>query len=279
MIVFPNAKINVGLNIVERRPDGYHNIETAFYPIALTDALEIVPATGSDASLTCYGNPVDCPAEKNLVMKAFRLMQEQFNLPPVDIHLYKHIPDGAGLGGGSSDAAFAISTLNTLFELKLDKERMASIASQLGADCAFFIYNTPMMATGIGNVFSPIDLDLKGYTLLLIKPAISVPTREAYAQVTPQPAQVPIPEILARPVQQWSGLLVNDFESSVFAQHPELASIKQSLYDAGAIYAAMSGSGSSIFGIFDNNQSASELQQLPLLKHYPTHFILPLNHS
>ena len=276
MIVFPNAKINLGLNIVERRPDGYHNIETVFYPIPLCDALEIVPSHSSDATLTCYGNHVDCPVEKNLVMKAFRLMQQQFELPPVDIFLYKHIPDGAGLGGGSSDAAFTLTTLNTMFQLNLSNEQLAQMAVTIGADCPFFIHNTPMMATGIGDVLSPIPVSIKGYTLLLIKPDVSVPTKAAYAQVTPKPAQVPIPNILEMEPLQWRDALVNDFEVSVFTQYPELAHIKQSLYDAGALYAAMSGSGSSIFGIFPAQKPHQELQQLPLLAHYPTHFLLPL---
>lgn len=276
MIVFPNAKINLGLNIVERRPDGYHNIETVFYPIPLCDALEIVPSHGTDATLTCYGNEVNCPVEKNLVMKAYRLLQQRHQLPPVDIFLYKHIPDGAGLGGGSSDAAFTLSTLNHMFSLGLGSEELAAHAATLGADCAFFIYNTPMMATGIGDVMSPISVSIEGLTLLLIKPPVSVPTKAAYAQVTPKPAQVPIPSILEQEPQQWRDALVNDFEASVFAQYPELAHIKQSLYDAGALYAAMSGSGSSIFGIFPGTISRSQLERLPLLTHYPTHFLLPL---
>ena len=276
MIVFPNAKINLGLNIVERRPDGYHNIETVFYPIALCDALEIVPSHGNDATLTCYGNAVDCPVEKNLVMKAYRLMLQQYGLPPVDIFLYKHIPDGAGLGGGSSDAAFTLTTLNEMFALGLSRDQLAAMAATLGADCAFFVYNTPMMATGIGDVMKPIDLDIKGHTLLLIKPDVSVPTKAAYAQVTPKPAEVPIPDILKQEPHLWRDNLVNDFEASVFAQYTELAHIKQSLYEAGAIYAAMSGSGSSIFGIFTADTPHDELKQLPLLQHYPTHFLLPL---
>lgn len=278
MIVFPNAKINIGLNILERRPDGYHNIETVFYPIPLCDALEIVPAHEGDATLTCYGNAVDCPVEKNLVMKAYRLMQRQFQLSPVNIFLYKHIPDGAGLGGGSSDAAFTLTTLNTMFRLNLTNEQLAQLAITIGADCPFFIYNTPMMATGIGDVLSPINVDIKRFTLLLIKPDVSVPTKTAYAQVTPHPALVPIPAIIEQGPQLWRDTLVNDFETSVFAQYPELASIKQSLYDAGAIYASMSGSGSSIFGLFPASTSTEQLKQIPLLNHYPTHFILPLNH-
>lgn len=256
MITFPNAKINLGLNIVERRPDGYHNIETVFYPIPLTDVLEIVPSRDGETSLTCYGNPVDCPPEKNLVMKAYRLLQDRFGLPPVEIHLYKHIPDGAGLGGGSSDAAHALVMLNRMFELGIADADLAAMAATLGADCAFFIYNRPMMATGIGDVLSPLDVDLKGKTLLLVKPPVGVDTRTAYSRVVPARATVDLAQTIARPVESWDGLLVNDFEPSVFAVLPQLWLIKAQLMDAGAQYAAMSGSGSTVFGIFNSDKLA-----------------------
>ncbi|WP_407401341.1 4-(cytidine 5'-diphospho)-2-C-methyl-D-erythritol kinase [Sodaliphilus sp.] len=252
MITFPNAKINLGLNIVSRRPDGYHDLETVFYPVNVTDVLEIVPGTGDDATLTCYGHPVDCPTEKNLVMKAYRLMQRDYGVPPVDMHLYKSIPDGAGLGGGSSDAAHVMTMLNEMFSLGIDKAELARKAATLGADCAFFIYNTPMMATGIGDVLTPVDVDLKGRYLLLVKPDVSVPTREAYSRVTPEPSQVSPAQVVTWPVEQWDGVLKNDFEPSVFAAHPELWMMKATMLEAGAQYACMSGSGSSIVGIFDN---------------------------
>lgn len=251
MITFPNAKINLGLNIVARRPDGYHDLETVFYPIPLTDILEIVPGAGDDATLTCYGRKVDCPVEKNLVMKAYRLMQHDYGVPAVDMHLYKHIPDGAGLGGGSSDAAHVMTMLNEMFNLGVDKAALAAKAATLGADCAFFIYNTPMMATGIGDVLTPASVDLKGKYLLLAKPDVSVPTREAYARVTPEPSQVSPAQVVEWPLQQWDGVLKNDFEPSVFAAHPELWTMKLAMIEAGAQYACMSGSGSSIVGIFD----------------------------
>ena len=255
MITFPNAKINLGLNIVERRPDGYHNIETVFFPIPLTDVLEIVPASGQ-TTLTCYGNAVDCPPEKNLVMRAYRMMQQRYDLPPVAMHLYKHIPDGAGLGGGSSDAAHALLMLNKLFDLGLEKEELAAMAVTLGADCAFFIYNRPMFATGIGDVMSPVELSLHGKTLLLVKPPMGVDTRTAYSRVVPAPATVNIAHTITQLVETWDGLLVNDFEPSVFAALPQLWLIKASLLDAGALYAAMSGSGSTVFGIFNNDKLA-----------------------
>lgn len=257
MITFPNAKINLGLNIVERRPDGYHNIETVFYPIPLTDVLEIVPAReGEETTLTCYGNAVDCPPEKNLVMRAYRLLQQRCGLPPVAMHLYKHIPDGAGLGGGSSDAAHALVVLNKMFNLGIGDAELAAMAATLGADCAFFIYNRPMLATGIGDVLSPIEVSLKGKTLLLVKPPMGVDTRTAYSRVTPQVPEMSLTEIITRPVVAWDGMLVNDFEASVFAALPQLWLIKAALLDAGAQYAAMSGSGSTVFGIFDSDNVA-----------------------
>ena len=251
MITFPFAKINLGLNIVSRRPDGYHDIDTVFYPIALTDVLEIVPRTTGDTTLSCLGNAVDCPVERNLVMRAYRLMQHHHDISAVDIVLYKHIPDGAGLGGGSSDAAHTLIMLNDLFDLKLDAATLASYAATLGADCPFFIYGKPLRATGIGDVFSSVSVSLASRSLLLVKPPVSVSTAEAYSRVTPQvPEQTP-DQILLSPIDKWQGSLVNDFEESVFAIHPLLADIKQRLIDAGALYAAMSGSGSSLFGIFD----------------------------
>lgn len=259
MITFPNAKINLGLNIVERRPDGYHNIETVFFPIPLTDALEIVPSKSGNTTLNCYGRPVDCPAEKNLVMRAYRLMESHFHIPPVDIHLYKHIPDGAGLGGGSSDAAHTLIMLNDMFKLNISVEQLASMAATLGADCPFFIYNRPMMATGIGDIFTPVDLSLKGHTLLLIKSQVSVPTAVAYSRVTPHKPERCVDKIVALDIDEWQELLVNDFEASVMTQYPELAGIKQALIDAGASYAAMSGSGSSIFGIFNTDNVADKV--------------------
>ena len=256
MITFPNAKINLGLNIVERRPDGYHNIETVFYPVPLTDVLEIVPAADGEAALHCYGNAVDCPTEKNLVMRAYRLLQQRFSLPPVEMHLYKHIPDGAGLGGGSSDAAHTLLMLNRMFDLGISDANLAALAATLGADCAFFIYNRPMLATGIGDVLTPVDVDLRGKTLLLVKPPVGVDTRTAYSRVAPCVPDVPLTEVIHRPVLAWDGMLVNDFEASVFAALPRLWLIKAALIDAGAQYAAMSGSGSTVFGIFDSDNLA-----------------------
>ncbi len=260
MITFPNAKVNLGLNITSRRPDGYHNIATVFYPIGLTDSLEIVPAKpGHGTSLTNHGRVVDCPPEQNLVMRAWALLKQQFpQLPAVEMHLLKHIPFGAGLGGGSSDASAALLMLNDMFALGLDRDRLCALAARLGADCPFFVLNHPVMATGIGDVFSPVTVDLQGWTMLLVKPDVHVPTAQAYALVRPREPQEPIPAILQRPVEQWQGTLANDFEPSVFAAHPQLAAVKQALLDAGAAYASMSGSGSSIFGLFGSANLAEQ---------------------
>lgn len=261
MITFPNAKINLGLNIVERRADGYHNLETVFYPIGLTDVLEIVPARGNESTLTTYGNLVDCPVEKNLVMKALRLMQNHYDVPEVDIYLYKHIPDGAGLGGGSSDAASTMLMLNEMLDLGIEKEELARHAATLGADCPFFIYNKPMMATEIGDVLSPIDVNLKGLHLLLVKPDVSVPTKVAYSRVSPAASTSSLENDVKAPVSQWGGVVKNDFEPSVFAHYPELATIKATIEKGGAKYASMSGSGSSIFGIFNDVNMAETIKE------------------
>lgn len=257
MITFPNAKINLGLDIVERRDDGYHNIETLFMPIPLHDALEIVPARAeARATLQCHGRKVDCPMEKNLVYRAWALMHDAHGVPPVEMHLYKHIPDGAGLGGGSSDATATLLMLNRMFDLALDDEALAALAVKLGADCPFFVYNRPMMATGIGDVLTPVDVSLAGMTLLLVAPAVYVSTREAYSGVTPARPAVPLAERIAAPLPCWQATVKNDFEPTVMAAHPLLAQIKATLLDCGACYAAMSGSGCSVFGLFDSDKVA-----------------------
>lgn len=248
MIVYPNAKLNLGLNIVARRPDGYHDIETVFYPIPLQDALEV--HTAQRFSFRQAGDLLDCPAGDNLVIRALRMMEADFQLPELDIYLYKHIPSGAGLGGGSSDAAFMVRLLNEEFRLGLSEDEMERRLAPLGADCPFFVRNRPVFATGIGNVLTPVALNLEGYTLVLVKPDVHVSTREAYAGVTPRRPDVPLTEVIRRPVEEWHTLMRNDFEDSVFARHPEIAATKDRLYDLGARYAAMSGSGSAVFGLF-----------------------------
>ena len=255
MIDFPNAKINLGLNITERRPDGYHNLETIFYPIPLTDALEIVPS--EDPSLPAHqcrlftaGVEIAGDAESNLVVRAYRLLDELVGLPAVDIHLLKHIPTGAGLGGGSSDCAFTLKLLNRLLNLQLNDDKLEELSARLGADCAFFVRNRPTFAEGIGNIFSPVELSLKGMQLWLVKPDIFVSTREAFAHIRPRRPDVSPREACLLPVSQWKEALTNDFEESVFHQFPAIVDIKERLYDLGALYASMSGSGSSVYGLF-----------------------------
>lgn len=248
MICFPNAKINLGLNIVGKRPDGYHNIETVFYPVPIKDALEVVAS--DRLSFTQTGIPVDAPAEKNLVMKAYNLLKVQYALPPLHIHLMKAIPFGAGLGGGSADAAFMLKLVNDFCGLNASAGELEEMAALLGADCPFFIRNAPVFATGTGNVFEPVALSLKGYYLCLIKPDVWVSTPEAYSMVKPARPEVSLKQLIGQPVEEWRGRMKNDFETSVFGKHPVIGALKEALYEAGAVYASMSGSGSSVFGLF-----------------------------
>ena len=252
MLAYQNAKINLGLNVVERRADGYHNLETVFYPIGLCDVLNVEISEGcSDYSFSSSGIVIDGDPETNLIVKAFRLLQNEYGLPAIDITLIKQIPFGAGLGGGSADAAFMLKILNEMFELKISPKKLEKIAATLGADCPVFIKNRPVYATGIGNVFRPIKLSLKGFFLVLVKPEIHVSTPEAYSLVVPEIPQISLFESIQKPVKEWKNLIKNDFEKSVFAKYPQIASIKEELYKAGALYASMSGSGSSVFGIFE----------------------------
>ena len=252
MLTFPNAKINLGLNITEKRPDGYHNLETIFYPVPIEDALEINILNKGNGKFRLHqaGLEIEGEAESNLVVKAYKLLDDRFNLPPVDIHLFKHIPSGAGLGGGSSDAAFMLKLLNDHFQLELSEEQLEVYAATLGADCAFFIKNKPTYAEGIGNLFSPIELSLSGYQIMIVKPNVFVSTREAFSNIHPHRPEYPVKEAILRPVAEWKDILINDFEASVFPQHPVIGEIKRELYHQGAIYASMSGSGSSVFGLF-----------------------------
>lgn len=256
MILYPNAKINIGLNVVEKRPDGYHNLETVFYPIDLQDAIEIKEIKG-DAPQCGYqlkvsGTVLDGSPEDNLVIRAYKLLKADFDIPPLAIGLYKHIPTGAGLGGGSSDAAYTIKTINERFALGLNDQQMEEYCARIGADCSFFIKNKPVFATGIGNVFEPIQLNLRYKQLVLVKPDIFVSTKDAYSLVKPARPEHSLLELLSQPIETWKDTVKNDFEPSVFAKHPEIAAIKDLMYDLGAQYASMSGSGSSVFGIFDD---------------------------
>ena len=257
MICFPNAKINLVLNIVRKRVDGYHDIETVFYPIPVKDALEITPADAT--SFTPSGIPVDAPAEKNLVMRALAKLKERYPVPELQIGLLKAIPFGAGLGGGSSDAAFMLKLVNDFCGLHIPGEELERMASELGADCAFFIRNTPVFASGIGNVFEPVGLSLKGWHLCLVKPDVAVPTSLAYSMVNPHEPACSLKEIILRPVEEWKGLMENDFEHSVFPKYPIIQHIKQMLYEEGAVYSSMSGSGSSVFGLFKEETNLKSL--------------------
>ena len=250
MINFPNSKINIGLNITEKRSDGYHNLETIFYPIDLCDSLEFVRS--EETCFSCSGLEIEGDANNNLILKAYRLLKDEFELPNINIHLHKTIPMGAGLGGGSADAAFMLKMLNDEFELGLSSIELQKRAVRLGADCPFFIDNKPILAKGIGNIFEPTCIDLKGYHIVLIKPEVHVSTAEAYGGCKPQKWVNPLEEVIKMPITEWKNYVFNDFEKTVFVSHPELAKIKEMLYDKGAIYAAMSGSGSTIYGILEN---------------------------
>lgn len=285
MITNPNVKINLGLNVLRKREDGFHDLETLFVPyFGISDTLEIV--VGDDFSRTSaalfgrYGEPDGCAGEapmlvqgisedgkmmitiarkegvdwdplKDLTAKAYRILAEDFELPPVKIFLEKTSPVGAGLGGGSADAAFALKMLDELCGLGLSEEQLASYASRLGSDCAFFVYNRPMIGEGRGEILSEYPLSLVGYDLQVLTPeGIAVSTKDAYSGIRPHLPEVPLREALARPIEEWDGILVNDFEETVFAKYPELAAIKRSLYDSGAAYASMSGSGSALFALY-----------------------------
>ncbi|MCL1821779.1 MAG: 4-(cytidine 5'-diphospho)-2-C-methyl-D-erythritol kinase [Prolixibacteraceae bacterium] len=256
MIVFPNAKINLGLNVVERRSDSYHNIETVFYPVFFFDILEVLHS--SDFHFQTSGMKLDLPVDKNMVVRAYKLLSGRYGLPSVKIHLHKAIPFGAGLGGGSSDAAFMLELLNSMFCLKLSDDELRQLAVNLGSDCPFFITNKPVLAEGVGDVFSPISVDLSDYRIILVKPPISVSTALAYSKIEPQKSEIPVSQIVMQPVDRWKSQLVNDFEKPVFEIYPEIACIKQKLYDMGAVYASMSGSGSTVYGIFKEIPSDPE---------------------
>ena len=245
-----NAKLNLGLQIVRKRPDGYHDLQTVFIPTDFyTDTLELLPHSGDllfDVKSTeDLGDPYN-----NLCVKAYRLLQCDYGIEGVEIRLHKGIPTGAGLGGGSADAAFTLQALTDIFQLPISKEKMEEYALQLGSDVPFFLYNQPMYATGRGEVMTPIDLDLSVYRLKIVKPDIHVSTKEAYAGITPQESDVFLPQVLQQPIETWKDVVTNDFEKTVFAKHPELEEIKESFYRDGALYASMSGSGSAIFSIF-----------------------------
>ena len=267
MITFPIAKINLGLNVVERRPDGYHNLETVFYPVPISDALELTimntkfPST-VDCDIKVTNLEVEGDEQRNLVVRAYQLLKQDFQqMPRIHAHLWKGIPTQAGMGGGSSDCAYTIRLLNEMFTLGLSDEQMIQYAARLGADCAFFILSRPAYAEGIGELLQPISLNLSSYYIGIVRPNIPVSTREAFSLIKPQKPAKCCREVVMQPIETWREELTNDFEQSVFTLHPEIGAIKQQLYDFGAVYAAMSGSGSAVFGLFQN--------EIDLAAHFP----------
>lgn len=253
MITFPNAKINIGLNILGKQSDGFHDLESCFYPVGWTDALEILPKADSKACTTfrSSGIPIPGDPDANLCLKAYHLLARDFSLPPVDIHLLKAVPIGAGLGGGSADAAFTIKALDQLFSLGIPTQRQQDYARTLGSDCAFFIQNEPKYCFGKGDQFEEIALRLTGRWIVLVNPGLHISTAEAYAGVVPRPPAHELRALLQEPIATWRDFVRNDFEAHLFENHPILPRIKQELYTLGARYASMSGSGSTLYGIFD----------------------------
>jgi len=275
--VHPNAKINIGLNITNRRPDGFHDIETVFYPVRLSDNLFIRPAEDKDreiftiwSSIRSIGNVRDNSIQEelskggtNIISKALALLRENYDVPPIDIALMKEIPVGAGLGGGSADAAFFIKEINDFCSLGMSTDQMKELASRLGSDCAFFIDNTPKYATGRGEIMQSVPSVLDGYEIRVIKPLFNISTKEAYSKVKPQQPKTSLLEDFKRPVKEWRHYIKNDFEQFLFPEHPELQRYKDALYESGALYAAMTGSGSALYGIFEGDpQLSDEIRQL-----------------
>ncbi len=259
MIAFPACKINIGLQLTERRADGFHNLLSAFYPVGWSDALEILPASSFGFRATGLPIPGGDDPSRNLCVRAYELLRADYELPPVQMHLHKVVPIGAGLGGGSADAAATINLLNMQFDLALTIRQREDYARQLGSDCAFFIQNRPQYCVEKGDVFEEIDLDLTGFHILLVYPDLAISTAEAYAGVTPRQPNIPLRTLLAAPIEDWRGHVHNDFEDSLFPKYPVLADIKQKLYDTGAVYASMSGSGSTVYGIFSAPPERSDL--------------------
>lgn len=252
MITFPNAKINLGLHILTKRDDGFHEIETIMWPLKLTDALEIIPASDGVFRFTRSGISLPCDGKPNLCQRAWHLMQQHAGISPVHMYLHKAIPAGSGLGGGSADAAFTLKMLNSLFQCNLSVLELKTLAAAIGSDCSFFIENTPSIAKGRGEVLEPIRLQLPGMYLLLVVPKVLVNTAQAYSKVSPEIPLESLSSAVQHPVEKWKNRVFNKFEESVFVQHPLLLEIKHNLYAQGAVYASMSGSGSSIFGLFAN---------------------------
>ena len=263
MITYPIAKINIGLHVTEKRADGFHNLETVFYPIKMQDALEVVEANEFGFNIT--GLELNDDPAKNLVVKAYELISSDYNIPPVHVHLHKNIPAGAGLGGGSSDAAYMLMLLNDLFQLEIGVDKLMDYASQLGSDCPFFIHGKPVYATGKGEVMEDLPINLKEYFLIVVKPPIHVSTAEAYQNIIPSKSRLSLKGLVGFPVNKWKGNVLNHFERYVFSKHPEVGAIKQKLYDLGASFSLMSGSGSAVYGLFRTEKKAIE-------NHFPSDY-------
>lgn len=252
MVSYPNCKINLGLFVTGKFPDGYHRLETVIYPLPFRDILEVIPSVKGTNKFTISGIPLPGKKDENLCFKAWKLLNEAYNIGAVEMHLHKIVPAGAGLGGGSGDAAFTLKILNELFRLQLTETLLSGLAASLGMDCPFFIANSPALATGRGEILEPVDINLAGYHIAVIKPDIHISTAEAYSGVKPVENPIPLGRLIREPVEKWRNLLMNDFESSVFRLFPEIGKIKDKLYGIGAVYAAMSGSGSAVYGLFNN---------------------------
>ncbi len=264
MICFPNAKINLGLNVVEKRNDGFHNIETVFYPIAWRDILEVLPThkENGEFEISITGLEVHGDIKDNLIYKAWLLLNEVQKLPSIHVHLHKVIPMGAGLGGGSADAAFFINLINEMFEMNLNIETRTNMARKLGSDCAFFIENKPVYASQKGDVFSSVDINLQQYKIITIWPSVHSNTKEAYVGLIPKASEINGAEVLSKhPISQWQSLLTNDFEKSIFEKYPEVQKAKDFLLQQGALYACMSGSGSAVFGVFEATTKSIQLAE------------------
>lgn len=277
MIVFPNCKINLGLRILRKRTDGYHDLETLFYPLPLYDVLEGILDTGygvrnsdnnrdeSPIQFSSSGFSINGNVDDNLCVKAYKLLKNDFaQLPPVQMHLQKTIPAGAGLGGGSADAAFTLKLLNQKFDLHLSSDQLIHYALQLGSDCPFFIINTPCLATGRGEILEQLTLDLSAYKFVIVNPAIPINTTHAFSEIIPALPEKALSQIIQQPVATWKDEVINDFEKTVFIQHPEIEAIKNQLYDGGAVYASMSGSGSTVYGVFK--------KETPFSHFFPTYY-------
>lgn len=266
MIAFPNCKINLGLRILRKRTDGYHDLETVFYPLPFYDVLEIVHANDSSTRFSTTGLTVES-GNDNLCVRAYELLKKDYpDLPPIHMHLHKTIPMGAGLGGGSADAAFALTLINKKFNLSIEKEKLIEYALQLGSDCPFFIYNKPCYATGRGELMEEVNIDLSSYSLVIINPGIHVSTAKAFAGITAATPAISVKEIIQQPVSAWKDELLNDFEQTIFPAYEEIKLIKETLYNNGAVYASMSGTGSTVYGIFEN-------AVMPAF-HFPEHYFI-----